>query len=624
MGNKAGGGGGGRRGSSSSSASPPPSSSSGAHPLGRPTSPQLGRRASFRSRNGSWSGAEGGVDLKFAVRGAPGTGKSTLVDRLAGRHFNPAYTPTAETRMVVQRLTFKLADEMHVAIYDVADDTLDAQGRSMYDICDVVAFLIDPRSRASLDFVTAELPKVPQDRDILVMINFKDLVTKDPSLYQITPEDLRELAGASDGRQLTTFEVCLKDCYGLKTLQTIMNRPFIVSRVKYLRSQIAELEEQLSGTEQEIQMYISSTSYEQYTQWLNAMQVSAGEDPKVARRGSKSPAQGPSSAAPKVPRGGRARGGAAGAIAGATAGIRGRFSKLKLAETGRGGGGRRGAAGRSTGSGGGGGGGGSDGQGGSPTRAKMANKNPQDYILKDEDEDDAGGMDFFDDDAGGMDNFYSDEDEDTVAVLQEREQRLQEQQAQEDRRWQEQQQQKLRRQQEEEAEAGQQRQAANAAAAAAAAAAPDEPVPWGDQSVDPSFFANDDGGGDGGDFHMLASVPDGDGASDGGAGAGGGAGGAGGGGGGGGGGGISAAAKAAIAAAQAAQQQQQSMPAAAAVSGGSEDEGEAAAVAEDESTKKAAKKAKKAKKEKKEKKKKKKKKSKKDRGSSSDDGMADL
>ena len=65
---------------------------------------------------------------------------------------------------------------------------------------------------------------------ISVMVNFKDLVTKDPSLYAITPEDLRALADVCKGQHLTTFEVCLKDCYGLKTLQTIMNRPFILRR----------------------------------------------------------------------------------------------------------------------------------------------------------------------------------------------------------------------------------------------------------------------------------------------------------------------------------------------------------------------------------------------------------
>ena len=273
-----------------SSSGPASPSASGA----RPQSPQLGRRGSLRTHQNN------AIDLRFCICGAPGTGKTTLVDRLTGRHFNPAYSPTPETRCVMQKLSFKLADEMHVAIYDCADDAaarkalagdIEAGGPSSSSPsslggCDVVAFLIDPRSKASLTYVKNELPAVPPDSDILIMINFKDLVTKDPSLYAITPENLRELAGASDGRRLTTFEVCLKDCYGLKTLQTIMNRPFIASQMKQLRSQLEELEVQLEGTQQEIQTYISSTNYDTYLRWLNAMQVPSGNDPKHGRASS--------------------------------------------------------------------------------------------------------------------------------------------------------------------------------------------------------------------------------------------------------------------------------------------------------------------------------------------------
>ena len=228
------------------------------------------------------------ADIKFCIRGAVGTGKTTLVDRLTGRHFNPAYTPSIETTIHMHNLTFKLADEMTVAIYDCNDD-FDANNKSYYETCNVIAFLIDPRSKMSLEFVKAELSKVAQlkdsaIKDVLLLINFKDVVTKDPSTVNLSVDDLRSLG--SFGVKLTTFEVCLKDCYGLKTLQTIMNRPYIHHKLLSLKKEMNELSEQLVGTEEEIKMYIASTNYEQYIGWLNTMQVPRGDDPKVGRRDS--------------------------------------------------------------------------------------------------------------------------------------------------------------------------------------------------------------------------------------------------------------------------------------------------------------------------------------------------
>ena len=372
---------------------------------------QAARKSSYRASSRTPSD---GIDLRFCIRGAPGTGKTTLVDRLSGKHFNPAYTPTPDTRVITQRLTFKLADEMNVAIYDCVDDgtgtMLDRPADSYYDVCEVVAFLVDPRDRSSLDFVKRELPRVPHESDILVMINFKDLVTKDPSLYAIIPEDLRELAGMADGRSLTTFEVCLKDCYGLKTLQTIMNRPFITAQMKQLRKDLEDLQAQLEGTQQEIQTYISSTNYDKYLEWLNAMQVPSGDDPKLGRASS--------------------------GMAGLTSGSQLSKTNEKVKKSRR----SMGFFGRST----------SpkssqkdptqkgirrntlktsESQGKGPGRDRVRKdadeavpkkRNPADYMLRDDrgtnSEDDDG--DFFDDDHGNLDSFYGSDDDDGFVVKQ--------------------------------------------------------------------------------------------------------------------------------------------------------------------------------------------------------------
>ena len=109
---------------------------SSGEPKGNATpSPQLGRRASHRAASYPLRASRGQVDLRLLICGHAGTGKTTLVDRLTGRHFNPAYIPTAETRIVEQRLTFKLADEMNVAIYDCA--TGDENVSEYYGMCEV-------------------------------------------------------------------------------------------------------------------------------------------------------------------------------------------------------------------------------------------------------------------------------------------------------------------------------------------------------------------------------------------------------------------------------------------------------------------------------------------------------
>jgi GTPase SAR1 family protein len=355
------------------------------------------------------------ADIKVAVRGANGVGKTTLVDRLTGRHFNAAYTPSIETTVRYHNLTFKLADEMTVAIYDVNDD-FDENNKSYYEICNVIAFVIDPRSKMSLEFVKAELPKVAKMKgvkDVLLLINFKDLVTKDPGSVSLTIDDLRSLG--SFGVKLTTFEVCLKDCYGLKTLQTIMNRPYIHHRMLALKKEMNELSEQLVGTEEEIKMYIASMNYEQYLGWLKTMQVPKGGDPKVGRRDS------------KVSMGGSGSSSGSGQNDKATPKKKSRASStfsmfssskkkkeattkndkksnLKHQQSSK----------------------------GQRTESLSSVRSAQNYMLNDDDDDDEGGLSDFLDEENDLGGFYGSDEEDTVKVPKRQQQRQQQQQQEEE------------------------------------------------------------------------------------------------------------------------------------------------------------------------------------------------
>ena len=92
--------------------------------------------------------------------------------------------------------------------------------------------------KSTCDYVREQLKSVPNAIMVVVIVNFKDLVTQDPSACQVEGSQIRSIISENIGREIVVFECCLKDNYGLKTLYNYINLPFLMTKMRALQEQL--------------------------------------------------------------------------------------------------------------------------------------------------------------------------------------------------------------------------------------------------------------------------------------------------------------------------------------------------------------------------------------------------
>ena len=167
----------------------------------------------------------GGVDLnlKVLVRGERGTGKTALIRRLQGETrlkqgdaenpYVPDYEPTGEIQVTTINWSYKNQEQtVKVEVWDVVDEgrpgaldtstvsshatsassgekfdpkntpagahvvgVLDASTVDVYKHAHACVFMVDLRRRSTFDYVCKELETMPQNIDVLILGNFRDL-----------------------------------------------------------------------------------------------------------------------------------------------------------------------------------------------------------------------------------------------------------------------------------------------------------------------------------------------------------------------------------------------------------------------------------------------------------------
>lgn len=192
-------------------------------------------------------------NLKVVLRGAPASGKSTLLSILGGGSFSENYTPSSSLQSQFVDWNHKSSDD-HVVIeaWDGAESKKDVSSAELYNKANGVIFLVDPFSPKSISHVKALLNEVlshssqsPHDvMDILILISFRDMAASEENMrqYRSTFDVFHDIADKIEssvdgyrgmvvgGAVSRVAECSLQDGFGLRQLQAFVSISFLRSK----------------------------------------------------------------------------------------------------------------------------------------------------------------------------------------------------------------------------------------------------------------------------------------------------------------------------------------------------------------------------------------------------------
>jgi len=146
-----------------------------------------------------------------------------------------------------------------------AVDKLDAETVDVYKNCHAVLFLMDPRKKWTFDYIERELPNVPKNTFVLILVNYRDA----PQNQRVISEyEVQEFARNS-GNFIRCIECSMKNCYGMKGIRCFFNLPFLNLKRQYIIQQLKENEADLDAADQELDLVNSEQNYEFYLKWLD-------------------------------------------------------------------------------------------------------------------------------------------------------------------------------------------------------------------------------------------------------------------------------------------------------------------------------------------------------------------
>lgn len=189
--------------------------------------------------------------VKIIIKGDRNVGKSNLLERLQGRSFVEAYTPTEQIQVASIQWSFKATEDVvKVEVWDVVDrgkarpqqtklklnlsrdaappeiPALDAEFLDVYKGTHGVVMMMDVTKLWTFEYIGRELPKVPEEIPVLILGNHCDM-----SHHRVVSEGqalgLIEQIQETRRGQVMYGESSMRNGFGLRLLHKFLGLPFL-------------------------------------------------------------------------------------------------------------------------------------------------------------------------------------------------------------------------------------------------------------------------------------------------------------------------------------------------------------------------------------------------------------
>ncbi|CAD7088511.1 unnamed protein product [Hermetia illucens] len=186
-------------------------------------------------------------NMKIIIKGDRNVGKSCLLQRLQGKGFLETYVPTEEIQVASIQWAFKATEDIvKVEVWDVVDrgkarprhsglklttaalpetPALDAEFLDVYKGTHGVVLMMDITKAWTFDYVTRELPKIPEEIPVLILGNHCDMGHH----RVITPGQATALIESLGERpaEVLYAESSMRNGFGLRLLHKFLGLPFL-------------------------------------------------------------------------------------------------------------------------------------------------------------------------------------------------------------------------------------------------------------------------------------------------------------------------------------------------------------------------------------------------------------
>jgi hypothetical protein len=151
---------------------------------------------------------------------------------------------------------------------------VDAETVNVYQNASAVIIMVDPTRRRTFDYAVREISNVPDNLDIALLINFRDLYKK----WDVTDVEIEQFMRTCDPR-VKVIESSLRNGFGLRHFYNFLNIPFLKTKMEHLKAQIKSTKEDLAKEEKDNDAVVEQ-DYDAYVKWLSANSKAPAAKPK--------------------------------------------------------------------------------------------------------------------------------------------------------------------------------------------------------------------------------------------------------------------------------------------------------------------------------------------------------
>ena len=142
---------------------------------------------------------------------------------------------------------------------------LDASMIDVYKGTQGVIVMMDPTKKWTFEYAKKEIENIPTDIDVLLLVNYRDM----GDYRVISEQDISQFASfVNDKNNVKVLECSMKNSFGLKSIITFFNLPFLKLQRNTILQQLKLNGDDISNVEHELALIAKDQNYDLYVSFF--------------------------------------------------------------------------------------------------------------------------------------------------------------------------------------------------------------------------------------------------------------------------------------------------------------------------------------------------------------------